>query len=91
MSCLVSYIVSDVPTKVVRRGTEPAKPTDWKASAWFVLPSGEKHTHSTVIRGETVHSLVPVMGLLIDTLISDHGDQVTSAGWTAMTHGRKKR
>jgi hypothetical protein len=55
------------------------------------LPNGEKHTHSATARGETVSGLVAYMGALIDSLIADHGNQVSSAGWTATTHGRRKK
>jgi hypothetical protein len=92
MSCIVTLFSRDNRvSRPVVRGTEPRKPTDWQASAWFVLPNGEKHTHSATARGETVTGLVAYMGALIDSLIADHGNQVASAGWTATTHGRRKK
>lgn len=91
MSCMVSCIcIGNNNSRVLRRGTEPKKPSTWEASAWFVLPTGEKHTHTAKVPGQTVHSLVPYMGALIDSLIADHGNEVRSAGWTASSHGRKR-
>lgn len=90
MSCHISFTcIGNTNAKVVRRGNEPRKPATWNAQAWFVLPSGEKHVHSASVPGQTVLSLVPYMGALIDSLIADHGNQVRSAGWTASSHGRK--
>lgn len=92
MSCIVSITIADTGReKVVRRGTEPKGPADWRVSAWFILPNGEKHTHSALIQRETVRGLVPAVGQLIDSLVADNGNAVTSAGWTATTHGRKRR
>lgn len=90
MSCIVTYHHGTGPAKVTRKGSEPRKPSTWNASAWFVLPNGEKHTHSARIPGQTVQSLVPYMGQLIDSLIADHGNDVASAGWTATTHGGRR-
>lgn len=87
MSCVVSYSGG----KVIRRGNEPRHPATWKVAVWFVLPNGEKHTHSAVIHGETVLGLVPAVGQIIDGLIEDHGNQVTGAGWNATTHGGKRK
>lgn len=92
MSCILQ--LSDIgrgDAKVICRGSRPKQPATWDAQAWFVLPNGEKHTHSARIPGQTVGSLVPYMGALIDSLIADVGNQVRSAGWTATTHGRPKR
>lgn len=90
MSCMISFsCVGDNKAKVVVRGTRPNKPSTWEASTWFVLPSGEKHTYTAKVTGQTVLSLVPYMGALIDSLIADHGNQVRSAGWSASSHGRK--
>ena len=89
MSCIVTYI-SARGGRVIRKGTEPRNPTTWTAKAWFVLASGEKYIHTAVVAQQTVSSLGPLMGALIDSLIEDHGNQVVSAGWTATTHGRKK-
>lgn len=92
MSCIVTlYSIDNRVSRPVVRSTEPRRPSDWNASAWFVLPNGEKHTHSATARGETVSGLVAYMGALIDSLIADHGNQVSSAGWTATTHGRRKK
>lgn len=90
MSCIVTCTCIDGSTgKVVRRGSEPRRPSAWSVKAWFVLANGEKHTHSTTVRNETVAGLVPIVGALIDSLVADVGNVVTSAGWTATTHGRK--
>jgi len=91
VSCIVTFASIGGNGKVLRKGSEPRKPATWSASAWFVLESGEKHTHSVVVTQQTVISLASVMGALIDSLIADHGNQVASAGWTATTHGRKKK
>lgn len=92
MSCIVTlYSIDNRASRPVVRGTEPRRPSDWNATAWFVLPSGEKHTHSATARGETVTGLVAYMSALIDSLIAEHGNQVSSAGWTATTHGRRKK
>jgi hypothetical protein len=92
MSCIVTlYSVGARHSEPVVRGTEPRKPSLWNAKAWFVLPNGEKQTHSATVPGVTVPGLVAYMGALIDSLIADHGNQVASAGWTATTHGRKKK
>lgn len=92
MSCIVSLIIgAPGRDKVVRRGTEPRGPVTWRIAAWFVLASGEKHTHSATIQHETVTGLVPAMGQLIDSLVADHGNSVASAGWTATSHGTKRR
>lgn len=92
MSCIVTlYSIDNRVSRPVVRGTEPRCPSNWSARAWFVLPNGEKHTHSATARGETVTGLVAYMGALIDSLIADHGNQVSSAGWTATTHGRRKK
>jgi hypothetical protein len=92
VSCIVTlYSVDNRDSKPVVRGTEPKKPSLWNAKAWFVLPTGEKQTHSATVPNETVPGLVAYMGALIDSLIADHGNQVASAGWTATTHGRKKK
>ncbi len=80
MPChLVFYSGGQVSVK----GSRPKKPTRWNASAWFVLPDGTKHTHSATIHGQTATSLAPVMGALIDSLVADVGNTVTSAGWSA--------
>lgn len=92
MACIVTFhCVGGRDAKVVRKGSEPRNPCSWIVSAWFVLPSGEKITHSATIRNQTVHGLVPVMGALIDSISAEHGNQVTSAGWSAMmVHGKRK-
>ncbi len=90
MSCIVSFVSIGGNGKVLRKGSEPRKPATWNASAWFVLESGEKFTHSATVPAQTVTGLVPFMGALIDSLIADHGNQVKSAGWTATSHGKKK-
>lgn len=86
MSCIVAFSGG----KVIRRGNEPRNPATWRVSVWFVLPNGEKHTHSAVIQNETVLGLVPAVGQIIDGLIDDIGNTVVSAGWSAMTHGGKR-
>ncbi len=96
MSCTVHYIHTQRPTQPIRRGTEPRRPVDWKVFCWFTLPSGEKHTYSTIARNQTAETLEPWMGTLVDSLLNDLGNQVTSAGWTCTSHGasnakRKKR
>lgn len=91
MSCIVICICTNSTTgKVTRRGSAPGGPVTWDVMAWFVLPDGTKHTHSAKVPGQTVLSLAPVVGAMIDSLISDHGNQVASAGWTATTHGKRK-
>jgi hypothetical protein len=92
MSCIVSCIcTNDTKGKVTRRGSAPAKPVSWEVRAWFVMPDGTKHTHSATVPGQTVLSLGPVMGAMIDSLVADHGNEVTSAGWTATSHGAKRK
>lgn len=91
MSCIVTYHHGTGPAKVTRKGSEPRKPSTWNASAWIVLPNGEKHTHSARFTGKTVQTLVPCMGAPIDSLIADLGNDVASAGWTATTHGGHRR
>ena len=91
MSCIVTLLSLGGNSQVVRRGTEPRKPVTWNASAWFALESGEKYTHSATVHNQTVLGLVPFMGALIDSLVEDHGNEVVSAGWTATSHGKRKR
>ena len=92
MSCLIQLTIGETGhERPVRRGTEPRGAADWRVAVWFVLPSGEKHTHSATIQRETVSGLIPAVHQLIDSLIADHGNQVSSAGWTATTHGRRKK
>ncbi len=93
MSCIVTlHSIDGTDSKAVVRGTEPKRPSDWQAKAWFILENGEKHTHSATVKGETVIGLVPYMGALIDTLIEDHGNQVSACGWEArMLHKKKAR
>ena len=87
MSCTVTCIsVDGVTRQALARGNPPKKPSTWRAKAWLILPSGVKQTHSSTVRGETVHTLIPIVGALIDSLIADAGNQVTSAGWSASTH-----
>lgn len=86
MSCVITYHLGG---RVTVRGGRPRKPSTWTAKAWFVMPSGEKYTHEATVPGQTVGSLVPFMGALIDSLIADHGRDVASCGWQAMTHGGK--
>ena len=92
MSCIVTVTIgTGKAERVIRRGTEPRHPATWKVAAWFVLATGEKITHSATIQGATVAGLVPAVGQLIDSLIADHGNQVTGAGWVASTHGKRKK
>jgi hypothetical protein len=92
VSCIVTlYNVGGRHSKPVVRGQEPAKPSRWKVKAWFVLATGEKHTHDTTAPAATIEGLAAYMGGLIDSLIADHGNEVSSAGWTATTHGVKKK
>jgi hypothetical protein len=88
MSCLVSY-TSGPRSRVVCKGKPPVKPTNWKVIAWFTLPGGVKHTHSADANGIHIGDLGTCMGALIDSLIADHGNAVTGAGWSATTHGRR--
>ena len=87
MSCVVTFTGG----RVIRRGSEPRHPATWRVAAWFVLSNGEKHTHSATIPGQTVLGLAPAIGQIIDGLIEDHDNQVTGAGWTATTHGGRKK
>jgi hypothetical protein len=87
MSCFVTFSGG----KVIRRGSEPRHPATWRIAVWFVLPNGEKHQHSATIQGETVQGLVPVVGQIIDGLAEEVGNEVTGAGWTATTHGGKRK
>jgi len=87
----VSCVVQFYGGKVIRRGNEPRHAANWNVSVWFVLPSGEKYTHSAFVQHETVLGLVPAVGQIIDGLINDHGNQVTGAGWSATTHGGKRK
>lgn len=91
MSCIVTlHAVGNKHCRPLVRGNEPVRPANWSAKAWFVLPNGEKHTHSAEVKGETVRGLIPYMGALIDSLVADHGNEVASCGWTASTHGGKR-
>jgi hypothetical protein len=91
VSCIVQCTcVNGTDRDVVRRGTEPRKPTTWQVKAWLILGNGEKHTHLARIPNQTIRTLIPWMGDLIDSLIAEHGNVVTSAGWTASTHGSKR-
>ena len=93
MSCIVTlHSIDGRGSKPVVRGTEPGRPVDWAVKAWFIKENGEKHTHSAVARQETVIGLAAYMGALIDTLIEDHGNQVSACGWEArMLHKKKAR
>lgn len=90
MSCIIQcHSINGAERHLIKRGNEPRKPQTWKVSAWLILEGGTKHTHSCTVPGQTVQSLIPVMGALIDSLIDEHGNVVERAGWTASTHGRK--
>lgn len=90
MSCIVlCHIREGEQPTLIRRGAEPSGPTNWELKAWFVLESGEKHDHSTTIRNRHALELAPFVGVLVDSLIADLGQEVKSAGWTAMTHGKR--
>ncbi len=92
MSCIVTlHSIDGTDSKAIVRGTEPKRPADWAVKAWFIKDSGEKHTHSAVARQETVTGLAAYMGALIDSLIADHGNQVSACGWEACMLHRKKR
>jgi len=88
MSYTIQYTRSRSPGKVIRQGTEPKTTSDWKVYCWFVLPNGEKHTHSTTAKGQSSTTLIPWLSTLIDSLACDLGSQVVSAGWTCTTHGK---
>ncbi|MBD1554263.1 hypothetical protein [Pseudomonas typographi] len=88
MSCLVSFQCTGPGGKVVQRGTAPKKPSLWNAQVWFILPCGDKFTHSITVPGQTVRGMIPYMEALFDSLAADHGNQVRAAGWTATSHGR---
>lgn len=77
-------------SKPVVRGTEPSRPVDWAVKAWFIV-GHEKHTHTAVAKQETVAGLAAYMGALIDTLIEDHGNQVSACGWESRMLHKKKR
>lgn len=90
MSCLITYTETGSSTpRALVRGPRPSGATTWCISAWFVLPTGEKHTHSATVPDKTVETIVEWLGALIDTLIDEHGNQVTSAGWTAISRSTK--
>jgi len=92
MSFLITYrLTGKKGAQVVTKGSKPNKPTDWRASAWFILPDGEKVTHSANIQNSTFMQTVEYMHALVDSLITDHGREVFEAGWMASTHGRKIR
>lgn len=91
MSCIVTlHDIDGTRSRPVVRGTEPARAVDWAVKSWFVL-NGEKHTHSAIAKQETVIGLAAYMGALIDTLIEDHGNQVSACGWEARMLHKKKR
>jgi len=90
VSCVVTlHAVGGKRAVPLVKGTQPRRPVSWDVRAWFILPSGEKITHSAKVPGQTAVSLVPFVGALIDSLVADHGNEVRSCGWQAMTHGRK--
>lgn len=90
MSCVVTlHAVGGKRCVPLVTGSRPKYPATWDVKAWFILPAGEKITHSARVPGQTVISLVPFMGALIDGLVAEHGNEVTGCGWQAMTHGRK--
>ena len=90
MSCILTLVTAADEAKVVRKGSAPKRPSTWAVNAWFILPNGEKITHSTRVSNQTVRSVIPFMGALIDSLIADHGNEVSDVGWSASTHGSKK-
>lgn len=92
MSCIVTlHSIDGRGSKPVVRGTEPGRPVDWAVKSWFVV-GHEKHTHATVAKQETITGLAAYMSALIDTLIEDHGNQVSACGWEArMLHKKKAR
>ena len=74
MSCVVTlHAVGDKRAVPLVKGTQPRRQVSWDVRARFVLPSGEKITHSAKVPGQTAASLVPVVGALIYSLIADHG------------------
>ena len=90
MSCIVSFTYGPGAKPVVR-GTQPVKLVSWDVHAWFVLLDGKKHTHSVKVPPMSAMDLVPVVGQLTDSLVDDHGEEVTSCGWTAISHGTKRK
>lgn len=91
MTCTVQHTLGPNGGRTIARGSRPAKPCRWDVSTWFVLPSGEKHTHSLTLHHATLHDLVPAIGERIDDLIAEAGNEVASAGWTASGRGPAKR
>lgn len=90
MSCVVTmYSVGGRRGVPLVKGTQPKRPVSWDLRAWFVLSNGVKDAHSSRVPSQTALSLVPFVGALIDSLVADHGNEVTSFGWQAMTHGGK--
>lgn len=90
MSCLITYTETGSSTpRALVRGSRPSGATTWCISAWVVLPTGEKHTHSATVPAQTVETIVPWMSALIDTLLAEHGNQVSGAGWTAISRGTR--
>lgn len=88
MSCVVSY-THGPRSKPVVRGPQPRGQVPWSISVWFVLDH-EKHTHSAKVPPVDVLELAPVVGQLVDGLIAEHGDSVSSCGWIATSHGGTK-
>ena len=90
MSCIVQCVcINGEDRNTVVRGGQPKRSMTWQAKAWLILAGGEKHTHSITVPRQTIQSLIPYMGALIDGLIAEHGNVVEQAGWSAAAHGRK--
>lgn len=89
MTCTVSHYAGR--DAAVIKGTPSPRPSRWDVTVWFVLPSGEKETHSLVIPSATLWDLVPAIGARVDELITELGDDVRGAGWQAHGRGPGKR
>jgi hypothetical protein len=89
MTCTITHHLST--GKTIRKGTPSPRPGRWDVSVWFLLPSGEKSTHSVTINGVTLTDLVPAVAERLDEMIAEMGNDVREAGWQAHGRGPVKR
>ena len=91
MTCSVQCLINASGTHTTPKGTRPSKPVRWEVSAWLLLPSGEKTTHTITVQSALMFDLVPAVNERIRALIEECGDQVIGAGWLAHGRGTPKR
>ena len=66
-------------------------PCRWEASAYLILTGGVKHVHSMTVPCATLVDMIPLMNEQFSALITEHGSEVTGAGWTAHGRGSPKK